>query len=38
MIEKEWRSDLILKLLSKAKDKSSFDGQQDLTLKHKRKL
>ena len=35
MIEKEWRSDLILKLLSKAKDKSSFDAQQDLALKTK---
>ena len=28
-------SDLILKLLSKAKDKSSFDAQQDLALKTK---
>ena len=28
-------SDLILKLLSKAKDKSSFDAQQDLALKQK---
>ena len=35
MIEKEWRSDLILKLLSKEKDKSSFDAQQDLALKTK---
>ena len=35
MIEKEWHSDLILKLLSKAKDKSSFDAQQDLALKTK---
>ena len=35
MIEKEWRSDLILKLLSKAKDKSSFDAQQELALKTK---
>ena len=35
MIEINWKSDLILKLLSKAKDKSSFDAQQDSAIRSK---